>query len=401
VLYVLILSLMAGASIAQQPAGFRDCEICPVMIEIPGGTFAMGTAVADRLIDPRTGKPAKNDAPQHDVTLQTFALGRHEVTVAEYRAFVAATGHESPGGCMAFSKKDSFTISATTDWDDPGFPQAGDSPVGCVSFFDAVAYAEWLSTTTGETYRLPTEAEWEYAARAATTTPYHWGADPLRACDYTNIRSPGADTISTRQAQSDIDDGFTCDDGFAHSSPVGSFQPNAFGLYDMQGNAWEWVADCNHKDYVGAPTDGSAWLDDVPCQFGVIRSGSFLNRVERSSTTVRAGRPQSGKATNMGFRVAQGARTENMKTSAVTPVPAGSGGGGDPAGARLFEANCAACHVDRNAYTGIYGTDQRSVEAAVRGGGNNVMSMPAFGEVLTETEISAVARYVRALNGWD
>jgi len=371
------------------------------MVEIPGGTFPMGTAAADRLIDPRTGKPAKNDAPRHEVTLQAFAIGRYEVTVAEYRAFVAATGHESSGGCMEFSKKDSFTISAAANWDDPGFPQAENAPVGCVSFFDAVAYTDWLRATTGETYRLPSEAEWEYAARAATTTAYHWGADPYRACDYANIRSPGADTISKRQAQSDMYDGFTCDDGFAQSSPVGSFRPNDFGLYDMQGNAWEWVADCNHKDYEGAPSDGSAWLDDVPCQFGVIRSGSYLNRVERSTTAVRAGRPQSGKATNMGFRVAKGARVDRVPTTAAAPSPAPPSGGGDPAGARLFEANCAACHVDRNAYTGIYGMDQRSVEAAIRGGGNNVMSMPAFGAVLTGAEIAALASYVRAINGWE
>jgi len=396
---LLPLLLLIGCA-PETSSEFQDCDACPVMVEIPGGTYLMGTAEADRLIDPRTGKPAKNDAPQHEVTLQAFALGKFEVTVAEYRAFVAATGHESPGGCMGFGKKDSFTISDDIDWDDPGFPQADDSPVGCVSFFDAVAYAEWLSAMTGANYRLPTEAEWEYAARAGTTTPYHWGADPLLACDYANIRSRGADTISKRQAQSDIDDGFTCDDSFAHSSPVGSYKPNDFGLYDMQGNAWEWVADCNHKDYEGAPTDGSAWLDDVPCQFGVIRSGSFLNRVERSSTTVRAGRPQSGGATNMGFRIAKSARTKNAKTAAVAPAPAGSITAGDPAGARLFEANCAACHVDRTAYTGIYGTDQRAVEAAIRGGGNNVMSMPAFGEVLSAAEIATLATYVRGINGW-
>jgi len=371
------------------------------MVEIPGGTFLMGTAEADRLIDPRTGKPAKNDAPQHEVTLQAFALGRYEVTVAEYRSFVAATGHESSDGCMEFGKKDSFTISDDADWDDPGFAQDDDAPVGCVSFYDAAGYADWLSAMTGATYRLPTEAEWEYAARAGVTAPYHWGTDSEQACDYANIRSPGADTISKRQAQSDIDDGFTCDDGFVHSSPVGSYRPNDFGLHDMQGNAWEWVADCNHKDYQGAPTDGSAWLDDVPCQFGVIRSGSFLNRVERSSTTVRAGRPQSGRATNMGFRVAKGAMIERPRTVSADAPTADSLMTGNAAGAQLFETNCAACHVDRTAYTGIYGTDQRSVEAAIRGGGNNVMSMPAFGEVLTDADIVALAAYVRGINGWE
>jgi formylglycine-generating enzyme required for sulfatase activity len=378
----------------------HDCPDCPVMVKLPGGTFMMGTAEADRLIDPRTGKPAKNDGPQHAVMIEPFAIGKYEVTVGEYRAFVEATGHSDGGGCMEFGAEDTFKIRKDINWDATEFSQTDDSPVGCVSFLDANAYTDWLSEVTGKTYRLPTEAEWEYAARAGTTTPYHWGADAEQACQYANIRSPGADTISKRQAQSDIEDGFTCDDGAAQSSPVGSYLPNDFGLHDMQGNAWEWVADCNHKDYRDAPADGSAWLDEGPCQFGIIRSGSFLNRVERSSTTVRAGRPQSGRATNMGFRVAMGGVTNSAATRGEV-ISADAGVGDDSVGARVFDANCAACHVDRTYYKGIYGTNQQAVETAIRGGGNNVMSMPAFDGVLTDAEISAVAEYVRQQNGWN
>jgi len=378
----------------------HDCAVCPVMVELPGGTFLMGTAEADRLIDPRTGKPAKNDGPQHSVTIEPFAIGQYEVTVGEYRAFIKATGHSGSSGCMEFGAEDTFKIRADINWDETGFAQSEDSPVGCVSFIDANTYTDWLSNVTGKSYRLPTEAEWEYAARAGVTAPYHWGADAEQACQYANIRSPGADTISKRQAKSDVEDGFTCDDGAAHSSAVGSYLPNDFGLYDMQGNAWEWVADCNHKDYRGAPTDGSAWLDEGPCQFGVIRSGSFLNRVERSSTTTRAGRPQSGRATNMGFRVATGGVT-NAAAERSEVVSANAGSGGNSIGARVFNANCAACHVDRTYYKGIYGTDQQAVETAIRGGGNNVMSMPAFDGVLTDAEISAVAEYVRQQNDWN
>jgi len=199
-----------------------------------------------------------------------------------------------------------------------------------------------------------------------------------------------------------VDDGFPCDDGYTQSSPVGSFAPNDFGLHDMQGNTWEWVSDCNHKNYDGAPTDGSAWLDAKGCQFGVIRSGSFLNRVERSSTTVRAGRPREGRATNMGFRVVR----------AQTP-PAGNDPAGPSAawgitevsstnaGAQLFNDNCAACHVNRDDYRGAYGTDQQSLEKAIRDGGNNIMSMPAFGNVLTAEEIAILASYIRKQNGWE
>jgi mono/diheme cytochrome c family protein len=178
----------------------------------------------------------------------------------------------------------------------------------------------------------------------------------------------------------------------------------------VQGNAWEWVEDCNHKDYGGAPTDGSAWLDELDakegCQFGVIRGGSYLNLVERSSVTVRAGRPQSGKATNMGFRIARGGATSNaaeplVSTESNTESGIAASTDANSAGALLFTENCSACHMIPTAYRGIYGKDQQSVESTIRAGGNNVMSMPAFGELLTDDEISELAKFVRALNGWD
>jgi formylglycine-generating enzyme required for sulfatase activity len=380
----------------------RDCEQCPDVVELPGGTFLMGTAEADRLIDPRTGKPAKNDGPQHEVTVPPFAIGKYEVTVDDYRAFIDATGHDNADACMEFGAENGFTITTDVDWHDPGFEQTGDSPVGCVSFFDAQRYAEWLSDITGENYRLPTEAEWEYAARAGATTPYFWGTEEAVACEYANVRSAGADTISKRQAAADAAKGFPCDDGAMQSAPVGSYRPNAFGLHDMQGNAWEWVTDCIHKDYVGAPTDGSAWLDDEPCQFGVIRSGSFLNLVERSSTTVRAGRPRTGRATNMGFRIARGGAV----TAGGPAAAAGAWTSGTPddapggRGAELFAANCAACHVEDYRFKGLYGTDQASLVRTIRDGGNNVMSMPAFGTELSPEDIDVLAAWLREKNGW-
>jgi sulfatase modifying factor 1 len=380
-----------------------DCANCPVMVELPAGSFLMGTAQADRLIDPRTGKPAKNDGPQHRVTIdQSFAIGKYEVSGWEFGHFVSATGYQPAGPCMEFSPAESFSISNEFDWYETGYPQTNSAPVTCVSFFDAQAYANWLSTITGRNYRLPSEAEWEYAARAGTTTPYYWGDDAALSCNYANVRSAGADTISKRQAESDLKNGFPCAEDFPHSSPVGSFAPNAFGLHDMQGNAWEWVSDCNHKNYEGAPADSSAWMDAKGCQFGVIRSGSFLNLVERSSTTVRAGRPREGRATNMGFRVvrAQTLVAENNSAEASGEWGIVNAKTTD-AGAQLFNDNCAACHVNRDDYRGAYGKDQQSLEKAISDGGNNTMSMPAFREVLTPEEISALARYVRSQNGWD
>jgi formylglycine-generating enzyme required for sulfatase activity len=405
-LWGLIPTFVAPAFAAE----LQDCPECPVMVSIPAGSFFMGTALEERLIDPRTGKPAKNDSPQHEVTLPApFALGKYEVTVAEFGAFVADTGYETTDRCMEFSKEDSFSFNPDLNWNDTGFKQAGDQPVVCVSYLDALAYAEWLSSRTGQIYRLPTEAEWEYAARAGANTVYHWGTDAQRACDYANVRSQGAYAISKRQAESDLTDGFPCDDHFTQSSPVGSFTANDFGLYDVQGTSWEWVVDCSHKDYEGAPTDGSAWIDEAECQFAVIRGGSYINLVQRSSTTVRAGRPMNGGATNMGFRVARGG--EKMISEGLVPrelVPGtiksvsdtNPSATGSSAGSVLFEENCAACHIDRMAYMGIYGKDQQSLEITIRNGGNNVMSMPAFADRLTETEITELATYVREINGW-
>lgn len=409
----LATGMLAGCAVPSGDADvwpdspFRECAECPELVVVPAGEFLMGTAEADRLTDPRTGKPALNDSPQHMVTIPAdFAIGRFEVSTAEFGAFIAATGYEPVGPCMEFSAPDSFTIDPETNWIDTGFPQSEQYPVSCVSYFDAVAYANWLSATTGYNYRLPSEAEWEYAARAGSTAPYYWGRSETDACTYANVRSAGADSISKRQSESDVADGLPCDDGFPHSSPVGSFVANDFGLYDMQGNVWEWMADCNHKDYEGAPADGSAWIDAEGCQFGVIRSGSFLNRVERSSTTVRAGRPREGRATNMGFRVVRDARRgESYADGTVaqaewTASSAASDTAGLTGGAALYADNCAACHVRRDDFRGIYGTSRAAVEKVISDGGNNIMSMPAFRDTLSNEQIVELAAYVRALNEW-
>lgn len=405
-LFALIAALLVAA--CTPTAGPRpttesaqaDCAVCPAMMDIPPGEFLMGTAPEDRLIDPRTGKPAMNDHPQHLVNFaQGFSIGRYEVTVGEYAAFIEATGYASTGQCMGFTAPDRFALSDDFDWQHIDAEQGTRHPVVCVSWYDAVAYAEWLAAQTGKAYRLPTEAEWEYAARAGATTPYHWGRDPGRACEFANVRSPGAQAISDRQAQSDTTDGFPCDDRYPAGAAAGSFEPNAFGLYDMQGNAWEWVADCNHKDYEGAPADGSAWEDD-DCRFGLIRSGSFLNRVERSSTTVRVGRPRSGKATNIGFRIALGAPLESRPAAITAPGVAASGDNRSQ-GATLFAEHCEACHQQADNFRGLYGKDQDSVERAIGSGGNSVMSMPAFDTVLTPAQITTLATFLRQQNGWN
>lgn len=237
----------------------------PEMVVIPAGSFLMGSPADEK-------DRFENEGPQHAVTVGRFALGAHEVTFAEYDAFAEATNRKKPS--------------------DEGWGR-GNRPVIHVSWDDAQAYAAWLSEKTGKRYRLPTEAEWEYAARAGTTGRFFWGDDP-------------ADTQLCEYANGSAD----CNDGYLNTSPVASFKPNPFGLYDMLGNVWEWVEDCDHVNYQGAPTVANATWEqqDVPCALRVVRGGSwwFPPNLLRSATRYfTAPDDHSDNLHGLGFRLAQ------------------------------------------------------------------------------------------------
>ena len=177
----------------------------------------------------------------------------------------------------------------------PFFEQDDTYPAVCISWYDSQAYTQWLSKVTGKRYRLPSEAEWEYAVRAGSKTKYHFGDDEARLCDYANH----ADT-STDDGRNEL-----CSDGFGDkTAPVGSFKPNVFGLYDMHGNAWEWVQDCWHDDYNGAPTDGSAW-ESENCNARVRRGGSWFYGTLNLTSTNRDSVVPFGRTADIGFRVVQ------------------------------------------------------------------------------------------------
>ncbi len=248
-------------------------DLAPAMVVIPPGSFQMGS--------PQTEAGRSDDeGPRHGVTIpRPFAMGRCEVTVGQFRRFVSETEYvtraERKGGCYFY---DEVAKEAKQDparrWNAPGFPQGEGHPVVCVALEDAEAYIDWLSGRTGARYRLPTEAEWEYAARSGTTASRYWGNDPDAACQFAN----GAD----RRAKAKYPDWSTanCDDGYLYTAPAGTYRPNHFGLYDMLGNVWEWTADCWHENYDNAPQDGSAWreADGSECDRRVVRGGSwFLN----------------------------------------------------------------------------------------------------------------------------
>ena len=231
---------------------FRDCATCPELVVVPAGRFLMGCVFGRNCRD--------NEQPVHEVEVPSFALSVYEVTFEEYERFARATGRARPN--------------------DSGWGRGG-RPVINVSWEGATAYAAWLSAETGEAYRLPSGSEWEYAARAGSTTRYSWGNDIGR--NRANCTGCGGRW-----------------DDANRTAPAGSFAANGWGLHDMHGNVWEWVADCWHENYARAPRDGSAWTSGGNCSRRVLRGGSWiydpvdLRSANRFSRDAGAGRGDGG-----------------------------------------------------------------------------------------------------------
>ena len=293
-----LLMLLATTATAATPsapgATFRDCPDCPEMVVVPPGEFEMGR---------EGGEKDRYEGPVRRVRIPyPFAIGRFELTQAQYRSFVQATGHKTAGtGCNAFFGT-SVEALRDTNWADPGYgrPVRDDEPVACLRWSDAKAYVSWLAGRTGQRYRLLTEAEWEYAARAGTQGDYTWGADESAACRYGNVHdasgAKAAPTLPSKPAP--------CDDGFAGVAPVGRFAPNAFGLYDMIGNVWEWVEDCYEMPYGAQPVDGSAQLT-VGCDRRGTRGGSWRTAYERQRPAFRGRDPEALTSQIFGMRIAR------------------------------------------------------------------------------------------------
>jgi formylglycine-generating enzyme required for sulfatase activity len=220
----------------------KDGSLGPKMVWIPAGSFRMGDI---------HGGGDSDEKPVHEVSINRFAMSRTEVTVGEFRRFVDATGYKTEAekgkNCRTY-KNGSWGWVKDVNWRNPNFSQDDNHPVVCVSWTDATAYVEWLSQQTGKQYRLPTEAEWEYAARAGTETTRYWGNEPDEACRYANVHD--------RTSKKENGFGWThhnCTDGYAKTAPVGSFKPNDLGLFDMLGNVWEWTCStvANRYSFVG------------------------------------------------------------------------------------------------------------------------------------------------------
>jgi formylglycine-generating enzyme required for sulfatase activity len=250
----------------------------PELVLLPTGRFQMGSPEHERKIAMAAGSQAAwlaRELPQHWVGIdKPIAMGRYPVTVGEWRMFVAATG---------------WRPSGETDWDAPGFTQTDRHPVVGVNWFDAIRYVRWLSEATGKSYRLPSEAEWEYACRAGTKTAFSFG-----------------DTITTDQANYDGNFTYNGSPRGAYrrgTTPVGTFAANPWGLFDMHGNVWEWVQDVVHDNYDGAPLDGSAWEEGGDQARRILRGGSWLYNPRYLRSALRNGFSAALSNDIVGFRV--------------------------------------------------------------------------------------------------
>ncbi|WP_395021917.1 SUMF1/EgtB/PvdO family nonheme iron enzyme [Dongia sp.] len=278
---------------------FRDCPDCPELVSIPAGSFSMGFGPGDQADRPE-------EKPTHKVAVKPFAIMTKEVTRDQFDAFVLAAARDTSGGCQQ-SDGGNGKWDEKGDYLHPGIEQQGNHPVVCVSGYDAADYAAWLSDKTGKHYRLPTEAEWEYAARAGKKTSYPWGNDiSANACRFINAMDQSG------HKKYPINEALKCDDKFTTTAPVGSFPANAFGVHDMLGNVWELVSDCWHNTYQGAPTDGSAWAEgcETPVEgkaedgpFQPMRGGAWLENPWDSRLSTRWAATSNGRESTIGFRL--------------------------------------------------------------------------------------------------
>ncbi|HEY1960918.1 MAG TPA: formylglycine-generating enzyme family protein [Rhizomicrobium sp.] len=245
------------------------------MVGVPAGLFVMGARQNE------AGHTAA-EVPAHPVSIRApFAMGKFDITRAQFAVFADATHFAPAGKC---------------DWRMPrahGQPmnQSESDPVVCVSWNDAQAYVEWLGRKTGHAYRLPSEAEWEYAARAGSTTARPWGE---------GITHENANYGAAQCCAGFIEG----KDRWLYTSPVGAFPANAFGLNDMMGDVWQWVRDCSHDDYTGAPADGSVWAGG-DCSEHIVRGGAWFQAPDSVRSAARAGDRSDFRIGDIGFRVAR------------------------------------------------------------------------------------------------
>lgn len=280
----------AQATPPEPPRAFKDCDDCPEMIEVPSGTYTMGSDAGE------VKEAAADEGPVTTVTLKSFAASRTEISVAEFERFLSATGYQPAAmntddrsGWCAETQGNRAVRASGRNHRAPGFDQGPSHPVVCVSWHDAKAFVAWLSTKAGTQYRLLSEAEFEYAQRAGTKTPFWWGssADPARA-------------------QYEIGQG-SYSQGWRGTIPAEQLSPNSWGFLNISGNAAEWVEDCWHARHPSQPTDGAARIS-ADCSNRVIRGGGWTYSATMLRSSARDNARAGAAYVDVGFRVARDGR---------------------------------------------------------------------------------------------
>lgn len=280
---------------------FRDCDTCSEMIILPAGKYLMGATKEEfNSGDKNMNKVFYIDeTPRHQVDVMSFGIAKFDVTRQQFAEFARETKFEEKG-CRVFNGNE-WAFDKDADWKNPGFKQTENDPVVCISWDDAKKYIAWINSKTPHkkygNYRLPTEAEWEYATRAGTTTAMYWGNNRSEQCKYENARDLSAKDIDPKIAHAN------CDDRFVETAPVGSFQSNPWGLYDMLGNVEKWVSDCSQVGYSHIfSTEENA--NSSNCSMRSTRGASWATIPMAVRSASRAGYRPSTRASDMGFRLA-------------------------------------------------------------------------------------------------
>ena len=234
-----------------------------------------------------------HEGPVIDVTIaKPFAMATTETTRGAFALFVHATNRPIPTECADYNPADDSwagTKGKVVNWQNTGTNQTDAHPVGCVNWQDAADYAAWLSKKTGHTYRLASEAEWEYAARAGTKTTRYWGDSVTPICTKANIMTSG--TYAAIKSSDAWTSELLCADNASWTKPVASYDPNSWGLYDMLGNGWEWVIDCAAPDHAKLPLDGTPQTaaNGGDCQHRLTKGGAFHSRIWLARPATRGG----------------------------------------------------------------------------------------------------------------
>ncbi|MEM9305523.1 MAG: SUMF1/EgtB/PvdO family nonheme iron enzyme [Pseudomonadota bacterium] len=285
---LLALTLLCWSLATSAEPQFRDVRLADDVILrfawIPGGRHAVGDV---------TGSGQRDEQPTRQVELDGFWLMTHEFTRKAFGWYVRVAAVVLPSGCQVY--RDDWAWDENASWNSPGHEQSDAEPVVCLSWHEVQAMVEWLRAR-GIRVRLPSEAEWEAAARGGTTSTWFWGEDRLGLCRHANSADK---TLAPHHPSFSI---VACDDGHYRTAPVASFEPNAFGLHDVYGNVWEWVQDCWNESYVGAPADGSAWLEG-DCERRGFRGGGWGDIPAYARSAIRNRTAALNRKDDVGFRL--------------------------------------------------------------------------------------------------